>query len=74
GAGLPRRDRPATSTRFKRLMMVLFKPWRVVTDLKPLEVTWDNAYDKFVQECGDEVLQKMENMQVLHECKDSKDD
>ncbi|KAJ7058378.1 hypothetical protein C8F01DRAFT_990817, partial [Mycena amicta] len=74
GQGLPRCDRPATSTRFKRLMLVLFKPWRTVADLKAPEVTWDAAYDEFTKTCSSEYTSKMDNMQVLHECKDSKDD
>ncbi|KAJ7048764.1 hypothetical protein C8F01DRAFT_923321, partial [Mycena amicta] len=74
GPGLPRRDREETAPRFKRLMLVLFKPWRSATDLKMIEQTWAEAYDEFLRDCPEEYVAKMNNMQVLHECKDSRDD
>ncbi|KAJ7061433.1 hypothetical protein C8F01DRAFT_930631, partial [Mycena amicta] len=74
GPGLPRRDREETVVRFKRLMLILFKPWRSAKDLKQPDESWLSAYEKFLNDCPVEFVRKMDNMQVLHECKDSRDD
>ncbi|KAJ7199862.1 hypothetical protein GGX14DRAFT_338659, partial [Mycena pura] len=74
GPGLPRRDREETCTRFKRLMLIFLKPWRSAKDLKQPEESWVDAYETFLQDCPADFVAKMNNMQVLHECKDSRDD
>ncbi|KAJ7049296.1 hypothetical protein C8F01DRAFT_931747, partial [Mycena amicta] len=73
GPGLPRRDREETAPKFKRLMLILFKPWRSPQDLKLPTESWTDAYDAFMRDCPNEFMAKMNNMQVLHECKDSRD-
>src|ERR1700722_8524980 len=74
GPGLPRRDRKETYTRFCRLMLILFKPWRKATDLRSEFQSWEDAYVHFLEDCSPEYIAKMNNMQVLHECRDSRDD
>ncbi|KAJ7214544.1 hypothetical protein GGX14DRAFT_339612, partial [Mycena pura] len=74
GPGLPRRDRDETVVRFKRLMLILFKPWRLAADLKTAQQSWEDAYDELMVRCPAEYKAKMANMQVLHECRDGRDD
>ena len=54
-------------------MLILFKPWRVVGDLWTLGQTWVTAFDDFVEGCGNRIKSILDNMQVLHECRDVKD-
>ncbi|KAJ7450650.1 hypothetical protein B0H11DRAFT_1643034, partial [Mycena galericulata] len=73
GPGLPRRDQENTKHRHARLMLILFKPWRHATDLISTGQTWVDAYEEFLEDCPSEVLAIIEHMQLLHECKDSRD-
>ena len=45
-----------------------------LTDLKPAGMSWLDAYKAFTQSCHPHLLQIIDNMQVLHECRDSRDD
>lgn len=74
GPGIPRRGRPDTHDRYSRLMLILFKPWRCLTDLKRSSVNWSDAFQEFQINCSARYLGIMHNMQLLHECKDSRDD
>jgi hypothetical protein len=74
GPGLPRRDRAETYLRYCRLMLILFKPWRTVSDLRCSTQSWEEAFNKFITLCPIEYKLKMDNMQALHECRDSRDD
>lgn len=74
GPGIPRRGRPDTNERYCRLMLILFKPWRCLADLKSSSSTWDRSFHDFLQKCPDRYHVIMNNMQLLHECKDSRDD
>ncbi|KAJ7443999.1 hypothetical protein FB451DRAFT_939666, partial [Mycena latifolia] len=57
-----------------RLMLILFKPWRHADDLRHANQTWPEAYAQFRrEECSAEALDCINNMQLLHECKDSRD-
>ncbi|KAF5343263.1 hypothetical protein D9757_015149 [Collybiopsis confluens] len=60
GPPIPRRDKPP--------------PWRHAQDLLGNSSTWSDAFDQFTHVCDEDVLAVMENMQILHECRDSKDD
>ena len=73
GPALPRRDQGPIYPRYCRLMLVLFKPWRKVADLREPGETWTQAFDRFVGVCGKDIKRVLNNMQVLHECKDAKD-
>ena len=73
GPALPRRDRAELLPKYCRLMLILFKPWCTVEDLRSPNQTWIDAFGKFVETCSDNVKTVLGNMQVLHECHDAKD-
>ena len=72
GPAIPRRDRPELYARYARLMLVLFKPWRKEADLRGSAASWPEAFNQFMESCDKETQGVMNNMQILHECKDSK--
>ncbi|KAK7027673.1 PIF1-like helicase-domain-containing protein [Favolaschia claudopus] len=72
GDKIPRPDRGAGEReRWCRAMLILFKPWRSLTDLKDADETWQTAFDKC--SFGPAELRTMKNMNVENECKDAKD-
>ncbi|KAJ7433064.1 hypothetical protein B0H11DRAFT_1759356, partial [Mycena galericulata] len=73
GPALPRRDHDDSRHRHARLMLILFKPWRHASDLLSVGQSWIEAYEEFLAVCSSEVLTVINNMQLLHECKDSRD-
>ncbi|KAJ6556238.1 hypothetical protein B0H19DRAFT_862489, partial [Mycena capillaripes] len=74
GPGIPRRDKSDLRARYCRLMLIFFKPWRHAVDLRENHKSWEAAFEDFSRSCSPAVLEKMENMQILHECRDSRDD
>ncbi|KAJ7055709.1 hypothetical protein C8F01DRAFT_993760, partial [Mycena amicta] len=74
GPGLPRRDQPPSYAKYCRLMLILLKPWRKAEDLRTDGQSWEAAFDEWMITCSNSVKSKMDNMQILHECKDSRDD
>ncbi|KAJ7739461.1 hypothetical protein DFH07DRAFT_742191, partial [Mycena maculata] len=74
GPGIPRRDKPEIYSRYCRLMLIFFKPWRHATDLRSKGQSWEDAFKLFSLNCSSSVKFKMDNMQILHECRDSRDD
>ncbi|KAJ3905608.1 hypothetical protein F5879DRAFT_763988, partial [Lentinula edodes] len=74
GPAIPRRDRTDIRPRYCRLMLMLFKPWRTGLDLRTPFQSWEDAFDVFLHSCPDTVKAILENMQILHECRDSRDD
>ncbi|KAJ3719272.1 hypothetical protein C8R42DRAFT_541055, partial [Lentinula raphanica] len=74
GPGIPRRDRPEVYERYCRLMLILFKPWRAPSDLRLPGQAWSQEFDNFKTCCQPQITEYMCNMQLLHECKDSRDD
>ncbi|KAF5341970.1 hypothetical protein D9611_001217 [Ephemerocybe angulata] len=77
GPAIPRRDsaEPKDHERYSRLMLILFKPWQDLDDLRESSSQpWAEALSDFRQHCSPANLSRMDNMQVLHECKDSRDD
>jgi hypothetical protein len=73
GPALPRRDRPDMYERYCKLMLIFFKPWRNLSDLKEGQDTWELAFNNFRDSAEERVLRVIENMQRLHECRDSRD-
>ncbi|KAJ7486646.1 hypothetical protein FB451DRAFT_1026851, partial [Mycena latifolia] len=74
GPALPRRDHENSAAKHARLMLILFKPWRHSADLRHANQSWVEAYAHFLRdECPPDVLDCINNMQILHECKDSRD-
>lgn len=53
-------------------MLILFKPWRKAANLHGDVANWPEAFDEFRKSCAKEMQGVMDNMQILHECKDSK--
>ncbi|KAJ7823154.1 hypothetical protein B0H14DRAFT_2168500, partial [Mycena olivaceomarginata] len=74
GPGIPRRDKAHLRAKYCRLMLIFFKPWRHAKDLKGPHVSWEDAFNEFNENCSESVRFKMNNMQILHECRDSRDD
>ena len=74
GQSIPRRDRDSIYPKYCRLMLILFKPWQTISDLKHVNETWVDAFHSFKQTCSVHILHILDNMQILHECKDSRDD
>ncbi|KAJ6495867.1 hypothetical protein DFH09DRAFT_835146, partial [Mycena vulgaris] len=73
GPALPRRDQPSSLEKHARMMLILFKPWRHTSDLRDPSQAWSEAYAQFLQVCPEDIIQCIDNMQILHECKDSRD-
>ena len=73
GPALPRHEED-TRARYSRLMLMLFKPWRVVSDLRDAPSAWETVLGTYLHGMNRSHRKIMENMQVLHECKDSRDD
>ena len=74
GPALPRRDQPEKRARYCRLMLILFKPWRGLADLRELGESWEATFDGFSLTMNSSHREIVGNMQVLHECRDSRDD
>ncbi|KAJ7822188.1 hypothetical protein B0H14DRAFT_2370902, partial [Mycena olivaceomarginata] len=72
--GIPRRDRSEVSARYCRLMLIFFKPWRHARDLRKEGESWENAFKSFQRTCSPSIQYCMDKMQILHECRDSRDD
>ncbi|KAJ7748831.1 hypothetical protein DFH07DRAFT_747116, partial [Mycena maculata] len=73
GPALPRRDMEHLKQRHARLMLIFFKPWRHAKDLRDQGESWEEAYLKFRLDCPAFVVEAIDNIQILHECKDSRD-
>ena len=74
GLAIPRRDQMEKYERYCQLMLILFKPWRKPGELRETSTKWAMAYQHFAQTmemCHKEIV---ENMQVLHECRDCRND
>ena len=54
-------------------MLILFKPWRAVNDLHEDSQTWTSAFKVFLETCDHNTKCILDNMQVMHKCKDAKD-
>ena len=60
--------------KYGRLMLILFKPWRTVQGLRHPQYSWAEVFDNYLPNCLEKWKTVMNNMQVLHECRDSHDD
>ncbi|KAH7931396.1 hypothetical protein BV22DRAFT_998505, partial [Leucogyrophana mollusca] len=74
GSSIPRRDREDVRSRYSRLMLIFFKPWTNPSDLRIKGQSWNDAFDQFLVDCPDRFRFVMKNMQIFHECRDSRDD
>ncbi|KAJ7157744.1 hypothetical protein C8R46DRAFT_908650, partial [Mycena filopes] len=73
GPALPRRDSAGSEHKHARLMLILFKPWRHADELRNPGQSWLDAYKQFLETCSPDIVEYIDNMQLLHECKDSRD-
>ncbi len=71
---IPRRDCDDTQTRYCWLMLILFKPWSSGVDIRERGQLWIDVFENYAENFSTIHLKVMENIQRLHECKDSKDD
>ncbi|KZT55304.1 hypothetical protein CALCODRAFT_437408, partial [Calocera cornea HHB12733] len=71
---VPRRDQGPLAARYAWLMLILFKPWRSATDLRGPHPSWEAAFAAYGPQCPQRFKDIMDNMQIMHECKDSRDD
>ncbi|THU92914.1 hypothetical protein K435DRAFT_624152, partial [Dendrothele bispora CBS 962.96] len=74
GPAIPRRDRADVFQRYCRCMLLLFKPWRTPSNLRLPSQSWSEAFEEFKETCSPDKLDLMTNMQLHHECRDSRDD
>ncbi|KAJ6517155.1 hypothetical protein DFH09DRAFT_940463, partial [Mycena vulgaris] len=73
GSTLPRPDRSdAEYARWCRCMLILFKPWRTMPDLKGVHASWESAFDDTVFSPSAKAI--MHNLNVENECKDARDE
>ncbi|PBK86773.1 hypothetical protein ARMGADRAFT_863865, partial [Armillaria gallica] len=73
GASIPRHDKEELYPCYCHLMLLLFKPWTSVSDLHVKGESWSEAFEQFRNTCSASVLSVINNMQILHECRDSRD-
>lgn len=65
------RDRtPEERESWCRAMLILFKPWRSLDDLRGIGQSWKDAFEHF--EFSEDSARVMQNINVLHECKDAR--
>jgi hypothetical protein len=75
GPGIPRRDNEECYDRYCRLMLIFFKPWRNVSDLRESFENWTEAFAHFMScDSSKPARTTMDHMQILHECKDCQAD
>ncbi|KAG1734239.1 uncharacterized protein EDB91DRAFT_1002344, partial [Suillus paluster] len=55
------------------LMLMLFIHWSNPGDLLGACASWSERFEQFLKECPPRFLYVMKNMQILHECCDSRD-
>ncbi|KAI0065027.1 hypothetical protein BV25DRAFT_1778848, partial [Artomyces pyxidatus] len=72
GPRLPRGDCSAEEKeQLSRMLLILFKPWRVLQDLKSMNETWTEAYQR--QEFPALLKRIICNIHVEHECRDARE-
>ncbi|KAJ3537287.1 hypothetical protein NM688_g6714 [Phlebia brevispora] len=74
GPALPRRDQPDIYSRYCRIMLSVFKPWRKASDLREPGQSWKDAFEEFESGASADVQRMLYNIQFLYECKDSRED
>lgn len=74
GPQIPRREREETYERYCRALLTLFVPWRSIHDLCSLNQTWSEAFEARKGLIPTSAHKIIENIQLLHECKNDRDD
>ncbi|KAJ7070426.1 hypothetical protein B0H15DRAFT_793474, partial [Mycena belliarum] len=71
GDKIPRPDRGvAEKDRWCRAMLILFKPWRTLADLKSPDTSWTDTF--YATSFAAPALSVMNNMNIENECKDAR--
>ena len=73
GPSLPRRDKPDDYEKYCRLMLILLKPWTTPSDLLCGCSNFADAFQTFIHN-NNHWKPLLNNMQLLHECRDNRDD
>ncbi len=73
GPGLPCRDDPSKFEYYCQVMLTLFKPWQRGNELHEGFSTWELAFNALKITLSDYHLQVIDNIQIMHECKDNHD-
>jgi hypothetical protein len=73
GPSLPRRDKIENREKYCRLMLLFLKPWNTPQDLILGYDSFETAFQTFLQE-NSRWKSLLDNMQLLHECRDHRDD
>ncbi|PPQ71479.1 hypothetical protein CVT24_011973 [Panaeolus cyanescens] len=74
GGLLPRNDRSHCADEYRTIMLALFEPW---SNNDMPHIQYDTVHESFATchaRWSSTIKSTLENVQVLHECKDSKDD
>ncbi|KAJ3565934.1 hypothetical protein NP233_g7319 [Leucocoprinus birnbaumii] len=67
GKWFPRNNRPEEAEEHAAMMLMLFRPWRLLTDLKPPFATFSDQYQAFLETASDAVRRKIDNIQYYHQ-------
>lgn len=76
GYKIPRSDREEELQKYAVVILALFKPWTTEIDspLKSTTETWEDALTVWSAHIPKYIQQYIDNMQLLHQSKDAKDD
>ncbi|KAI0790304.1 hypothetical protein BC629DRAFT_1268749, partial [Irpex lacteus] len=75
GSPLPVKDDKAQYERYCRLMLIFFKPWRHISDLRnSFQGSWSDAFQLFQCSASPYVNRVLLNIQALQECKSAQHD
>ena len=74
GPQIPRRDREETHERYCRALLTLFVAWRSISDICAPNETWSQAFEVRKSLISSSSLKIIENIQLLHECKQDRDE
>ena len=55
-------------------MLILFKPWWTASGLRTVGTSWESTFAEFAVRLASKHKHIIDNMQILHECHDSRDD
>lgn len=69
GPRIPNKNNQDTIERYSRAILTLFYPWRNIDDLCKLNNTWEESLNERMYNIPEKLLKKIENIQVLHDCK-----
>ncbi|PPQ65631.1 hypothetical protein CVT26_000573 [Gymnopilus dilepis] len=74
GPSIPNRATSSSAVElYSKFMLVMFKPWRLVTDLKTSDETWAMAYQHFEDtDMSTDHRDIAKNMTLLSECRDAR--